>query len=103
MTDCLACGACCRCLFFAFTGEIEKTFLEGRGGQYVIGKLVFPLKCKYLDEKTNKCAIYENRPAACSSFKKGSMDCRRCIKWQEKILQGNTKSSGIFIEAQRSV
>lgn len=48
---CKKCGMCCRNLHL---NDLYKDLHEGDG------------ICKYLDEQTNLCTIYENRPLLCN-------------------------------------
>jgi Fe-S-cluster containining protein len=49
--QCLKCGACCRSL------DKSIHFAEYHDGNGV---------CKYLDDKTNLCTIYDKRPLLCN-------------------------------------
>lgn len=46
--NCSCCGFCCRCI-----AKVLPKFDRGDGA------------CKYLDEETNLCTIYEDRPLVC--------------------------------------
>ena len=84
--DCLACGACCRDNeVILYRKDVARFRAAGRDdllrppyAKKKDGKLVLTLlrskDCKHLGGD-NKCAIYDFRPDACSSFPVGSEPC----------------------------
>lgn len=79
-TDCLECANCCRQMSPTYTntdirnisahlkmtpGDFKsKWLLKDRSGDWINKST----PCQFLDLKTNKCSIYEVRPADCSDF-----------------------------------
>lgn len=80
-TDCLACANCCKTMTPTFTPQDikriaahfnqtpdefrEKWLYKQRGTGDWLNKKE---PCQFLDLKTNKCSIYEIRPADCAGF-----------------------------------
>lgn len=80
-TDCLACANCCKTMTPTFTPQDikrisahfnqtpdefkEKWLYKERGSGDWMNK---KQPCQFLDLKTNKCNIYEIRPADCAGF-----------------------------------
>jgi Fe-S-cluster containining protein len=80
--DCLSCANCCKTMTPTFTpkdikrisahfGQTENEFKEKwlkreRGGDRDWLNKTEP--CQFLDMKTNRCSIYEVRPADCAGF-----------------------------------
>lgn len=77
--DCLSCANCCKSMTPTFTKQdikrisahfnqtpesFIKQWLKKQDGDYINKKM----PCQFLDLKTNKCTIYEIRPADCAGF-----------------------------------
>ena len=67
---CDKCGACCRHI----TGIPEVEHMDRGDGV-----------CKYLDEKTNECIIYEFRPEMCDAVKLYYKRYKDKMTWEEWV------------------
>lgn len=77
--DCLNCGACCK--FTLLHHPFSLSELEELREIKKIGDVAFlPTPCKYFNQETKKCEIYENRPTACMNFCPGGLTCLLCRK-----------------------
>jgi Fe-S-cluster containining protein len=99
--DCLSCGACCRANRVELEPkDVERFERAGRGelarppyARRDDGALVLVLRrdkrCKHLGDD-NRCAIYEIRPDACSTFPVGSECCLSSREQELGIVDGAT-------------
>lgn len=67
---CTSCGKCCR-----LVGNSSLTDFLNRGDGI----------CQYLDESTNLCTIYENRPLVCNIKKYYLLNLQEEFSWQEFV------------------
>lgn len=92
MTDCMRCGKCCRCDFFAFTRPEDLARWKEQGREDILqlienenpvweGDRLISARdgrhlrcCPFLTWEGEKrvCAIYETRPGICREFQPGS-------------------------------
>ncbi len=86
--ECDGCGACCRTFpIFVSIGDAEREprivsegrrlpdHLEAPGWAFALFPLPFLAACPFLDG-SNRCEIYESRPATCREFAAGSEQCQ---------------------------
>lgn len=79
--DCLTCGNCCKKMTPTFTNKDIKriaSFLKMSKDEFIAKWLTYEKKggdwinttqpCQFLNQKDNKCSIYEVRPADCAGF-----------------------------------
>jgi len=67
---CKKCGQCCRWSYFGFSIPVELSpLLKLRGAEIVDSHVLrVPLVCSKLDQTTNLCTDYDNRPDVCKEF-----------------------------------
>jgi len=97
--DCLACGACCKDNRVELDSEDVARFERAGRGDLLRppyarrddGTIVLVLRrdksCKHLGQD-NRCAVYELRPSACSSFPPGSECCLSSREEELGIVDG---------------
>jgi Fe-S-cluster containining protein len=80
MGSCKKCGQCCRWSYFQFIDDVELTeILKLRGAELVDKKtLRVPLVCRFLNQETNLCLVYEGRPQECRDFPGKSLRPKEC-------------------------
>jgi len=82
---CLQCGECCRNIHLV---ESLKDFHNGDG------------VCIYLDEETNLCRIYENRPLVCNVEASYKVFFSSVMGWEE-YLKINYEGCEILCQKKR--
>lgn len=84
---CKKCGMCCRWGYFRFNTAVElTTLLRLRGAELVGDKMIrVPMVCRLLDQETNLCKDYENRPQECKDFPEKGVKPEEC-KYEEDVL-----------------
>jgi hypothetical protein len=102
--DCLECGACCRDNRVVLEDrDVARFERAGRGelarrpyAKRESGQIVLVLRrdkaCRHLGPD-NKCAIYELRPSACSTFPVGSECCLSSREEEMGIVDGAARST----------
>lgn len=80
LPECKGCGRCCKNLDVVVTdGDRVPKEMTYKLLNLTLMKRV-ELTCVALDEKTNLCTIYENRPTVCKLFNRGNPQCRDLFK-----------------------
>jgi Fe-S-cluster containining protein len=79
---CKKCGTCCRWVYISSTDGHKlyvDTLMSFRGIELVDDYIIrIPAPCQYLDQETNRCNIYDNRPQYCQDFPEIGVRPKEC-------------------------
>lgn len=83
---CKKCGTCCRWSYFQFIKPVELTeLLKLRGVELVDERTMrVPLVCRFLDQNTNLCTVYEGRLQECRDFPGKGLRPKECKYTEDK-------------------
>lgn len=101
--DCTTCGDCCRAFGIIEVQETEKVprrfTLPTTQGYRAMGSQGFACICLQPNEL---CSIYEDRPASCRNFIKGSQMCR-LARLRALTIRPLERQLGYVTEVRRHV